>query len=296
MTLSPFHSLLLTAVVLVSVILLPACSTEKIEHVANPSGVSFVDAGSVLVRGLGSCGYCHGTEPKPGAPLSGGQIYRDLYGEREVPNITASAEGIGPWSAENFISYFRHGQNKDGELLSQIPHRGMEWMSDHDLLSILAYLKSLPPVKREGEHSYVLSFLDRNTSGFWEGRREVTGFVPEIAKRTDARFGQYLVNNVAGCARCHNAPDNTFSSGEYLGGGQDIHHEAGEKIAANITNSEADGIGDWSENEIVSYLQSGERPSGKKVDTRFCPIEFYRNAPEADLRSIALYLKTVSPE
>lgn len=277
-------------------VVLCACSSEKIEHISTPTDINFVDAGRGLVQGVAACGYCHGALPDPAAALSGGQRFRDLYGETEVPNITPGRDGLKEWSSENFLNYFRNGLNKEGEMLSQIPHQGMEWMSDQDLLSIFAYLMSLPPARGEREHARVLSFLDRNTSGFFEGRREVTGFVPDVPRRSGARFGQYLVNNVASCGRCHHAPDSTFSSGAYLAGGEVIRNEAGERVAPDITNSEEQGIGDWSEREIVTFLREGKRPNGSRVDPRFCPLSFYRNAAEEDLKSIAQYLKTVSPE
>lgn len=289
-------SLLAILILTVALVALCACSTEKIDHVAIPKGVDFVEPGRVLVQGLAACGYCHGALPNPEAALTGGQRFVDVYGETEVPNITPGRDGIGEWDTDNFATFFRTGLSREGEMHSQVPHRGMEWMSDQDLLSILAYLKSLPAAKGERERSRVLSFLDRNTSGFFEGRREVTGFVPEIPRRTGARFGQYLVDNVAACGRCHNAPDSTFSTGAYLGGGELIRNEEREATAPNITNSEQDGIGDWTEAEIVKFLQSGERPHGARVDPRFCPVNFYRNAPEQDLRSIAQYLKSVLPE
>lgn len=269
------------------------CATEKFEHITAPTGIEFVEGGKALVQGLAACGACHGARSSPDAPLSGGLPYEDIYGERTVPNITPSRDALGSWNTDQLIKYFRFGESRSGEPLSQIPHRGMEWMADEDLLGIIAYLRTLSPVKSESSFAPALTFLDRNTSGFFQGRREITGFIPSISKKSGARYGQYLVENVAMCGRCHDQPDGIFSSGEPLAGGKVIENSFGEKEAPGITGAQLEG---WNEEQIVAYLQSGARPRRSAADSRFCPVEFYRNAPSQDLRSIAQYLRTLTLE
>ncbi len=247
----------------------------------------------MLVQGLGACGSCHGAKPSPDSPLSGGQKFEDIYGERIAPNITPYEKALGRWNTDQLLRYFRFGLNRDGEPLSQIPHHGMEWMSDEDLLGIIAYLRTLAPVKTDPYTAHVLTFLDRNTSGFFQGRREITGFVPSIPKKSGPRYGQYLVENVALCGRCHNSPDGYFESGDPLIGGRMIVNQYGEKEAPDITQT---NLGSWNEDQIIAYLQSGARPRREPADPRFCPVGFYRNAPSLDLRSIAQYLKSVTVE
>jgi mono/diheme cytochrome c family protein len=292
-----FRHYAICTLALVINLIIPGCSsTERHQHIATPQDVVARDAGMVLVEGLGSCGFCHGEKPVPGSPLSGGQTYADLYGEKIVPNITPAENALGTWTNEEFLRYFRTGLIEDDQQLSQIPHRGMEWMADEDIFAIIAYLRSLPAVTHEESHAETLSALDRNTSGFFEGRREVSGFVPALQKKLPIRYGQYLVEHVAACGRCHNSPNSLLSSSEFLKGGATIENVAGEKTVPNITNDPDEGIGHWSEDQIVSFLQTGSRPKGDKVDSRFCPVGFYRNAPVDDLVRIAKFLKTVAPE
>ena len=282
--------------VLIIFLLMLGCSTERLEHISTPKNIIALDSGKALVEGLAACGFCHGKTPTPDSPLSGGQSYTDLFGEKTVPNITPAANALGSWTNEELLRYFRSGLDGDNEQLSQAPHRGMEWMADEDIFAVIAYLRSVPAVTVAEAHSAPLTFIDRNTNGFFEGRREVNGFVPAVQKKSSVRYGQYLVEHVAACGRCHNSPNSIISTSEFLKGGTEIVNASGEKLAPNISNDAAEGIGSWSAAQIVSFLQTGKKPNGAKVDSRFCPLGFYRNASEEDLESIAKFLKTVSAE
>lgn len=66
-------------------------------------------------------------------------------------NLTSDATGIGNWKEEQFINALRHGKYKglDGgrDLLPPMPWFVYKNMSDDDLKSIFAYLKTTKPVK-----------------------------------------------------------------------------------------------------------------------------------------------------
>ncbi len=65
-------------------------------------------------------------------------------------NISSDSTGIGSWKEENFIRAIREGKSKGLEgnrsLLPPMPWPGYKNMTDEDLKSIFAYLKTTKPV------------------------------------------------------------------------------------------------------------------------------------------------------
>jgi hypothetical protein len=217
---------------------------------------------------------------------------RDKYGAVRGPNITLAKSGIGDWSEVALKKALRSSVRPDGAEFSAERHRGFEWLSDTDVAAITVYLRSLPAVENEVDKRS-LSFLDRNTTGFFDSRVEVRGVIPAISPTFKAEFGQYLTDHVARCGSCHSKPGGIFSSEEYLAGGQEISFDGEEKLAPNITSSSSAGIGTWSEQALKDFLRSGRTPNGREVDSRFCPVQFYARAPQAQIESVVAYLRSV---
>lgn len=285
-----FHNFLIIAV-----ICLAACSVEPPDPVADPPSHQYVEKGRRLAKGLAACGFCHSADGEPQSLLSGGRLMRDGYGDFEVPNISPAANALKDWSTLDIINLMRSGIRPDGDRISGELHSGFEWMSDADLLAIISYLKSIPPVKNDFE-SRTIGMLARNTIGFFEGESRVSGYVPEIDKADQLAYGQYIANHLARCGVCHDTPATVFESVVPLGGGRMIRIADEAKVAPNISQARNSGIGNWSEEQIVSFLQSGETPSGKSVDQDFCPVGFYANALPEDLVSLAKYLKSIDTD
>ncbi|MBN8548764.1 MAG: cytochrome c [Deltaproteobacteria bacterium] len=248
--------------------------------------------GRELVKGLAACGVCHGETPNPSSILAGGRIITDEYGEVQATNITPSASGIGNWQDEDVIRAIRASIRPGGNWISADMHRGYEWMSDEDALAIVSYLRTLPPVDKELQRRE-LSFVDRNTKGFFDSRPEIRGYVPSIDPKNVVEYGQYLTDHVARCGGCHHSPASLLNAEQYLAGNRLVKTDLGEKIAPSITSSRIYGLGEWNEAMIVKYLKTGLVPDGSVTDPNFCPTGFFRNASDADLMAIARYLRTV---
>jgi hypothetical protein len=73
------------------------------------------------------------------------------WGASFAGNLTSDATGIGNWTEENFLSAIRHGKLKGLEngrpLLPPMPWFVYRNMTDTDLRSIFAYLKTVKPVE-----------------------------------------------------------------------------------------------------------------------------------------------------
>jgi len=287
-----FMRISVLGILVFSIMSICACSSEQAIPVSNPYGGEFISHGRTLVMGLAACGFCHGGKSDPGSALSGGRLFYDSYGEVYSPNLTSAESGLKDWSYSDIVRVFRSARNMAGDSLSRDAHRGFEWISDHDAVSIAAYLKNLPPLENRVERRS-LSFLDRNITGFMEINREVSGFVPSIDQKFPVEYGKYLTDHVARCTSCHNTPATLFTAEIYLGGGAVVKIENGEKVAPNIAGSEVSGLGGWSEENIVRYLRSGTSPAGYTSDPDYCPVRFFSNAEERDLVALAKYLKSL---
>lgn len=248
--------------------------------------------GQDLVTGLGACGFCHSINGQTDSALSGGRVLRDSYGEVRGPNITLAQSGIGAWNELQLKNLLRANIRPDGSEVGGERHRGFEWLADADISAITAYLRSVAPVENSVDGRR-LSFIDRNTTGFFDTRVQVRGFIPSISPTFKAEFGQYLTDHVARCGSCHSKPGGLFSSDEYLAGGQEISFDGAYKVAPNITSSTSVGIGGWGERALRDFLRSGRTPEGREVDSRFCPVQFYARAPSSDIEAIVAYLRTV---
>lgn len=275
-------------------LLILGCSDEKPAVLRKVEGDLYSKRGEVLVKGLAACGVCHGQSSSPDALLTGGRVVEDLYGELKAPNITPGKSGLYGWTTTEIMEAVRNSVNKDNEDISQGVHKGYLWMSDEDLLSIIGYLKSLPPYENEVERRHV-SFISRNTTGFWETKKHVGGYVPSINPADKVPYGQYLTDHLANCAYCHNSPSTLLSGEAYLGGGKRIRRNGVEKIAPPLHNGSDSSLSGWSEKDIVRYLKTAMTPENNIIESDFCPTNFYRNASDYELEAIAAYLKTVPP-
>ncbi len=254
---------------------------------------SYAGRGEYLVKSLAACGFCHGESADPDAPLSGGRAQLDNYGEAVAANLTPHKTGLKKWNLPTIVTAIRNSVGRE-EDFSPAFHRGFEWMSDTDAISIGAYLQSLPPVDHAVERRSV-GFFTRNTVGIFEATAaEVPGYVPSMDRSEETRRGEYLVNNVARCQRCHNSPGSVLENEKYLAGGGTTKVGNEEKMTPGLIGEGGFSISGWSESNIVHYLRTGQTQDGRQVDTTFCPVNFYKMAEERDLMAIAKYLKSVT--
>ncbi len=122
-----------------------------------------IDHGRYLV-GLLGCSSCHTDGALVGTPvaeryLAGsntGIAYSNPMREPNPgvvypPNLTPDTRtGIGRWNDEALIQLVRVGINPDGgHALPVMPWPAYSRLSDEDILTIIAYLRSLPPVNHQ---------------------------------------------------------------------------------------------------------------------------------------------------
>ena len=244
---------------------------------------------------MGDCVACH---TPVGAPrFSGGRYLETPFGEIASPNLTADKEtGIGTWTDDDFYRAMHEGIRKDGEPLYPIfPYTWFTKVTRDDALAIKAYLFSLPPAHapqkpnrmtfpfnvRQGLSAYNAVFFKPGT------------FKPDPSKSDKINRGAYLVEGLGHCGACH-TPRN-FALAPKM-----EQSFAGAKIpgqswyAPNISSDPGEGIGDWSEDQIATFLKNGA-VQGKGV--AFGPMsetvhDSLSKISDEDLHAIGAYLKS----
>jgi mono/diheme cytochrome c family protein len=116
---------------------------------------TLVERGQYLAT-IMDCHGCHtggalaGT-PDPELHLAGSNIGFGIpgLGIFYPPNLTPDPEtGLGEWSEQDIVTALRTGQRPDGrELTPVMPWRSYAALSDDDMRALVAYLKSLEPVR-----------------------------------------------------------------------------------------------------------------------------------------------------
>jgi mono/diheme cytochrome c family protein len=247
----------------------------------------------------GDCAACHTREG--GEPFAGGLAIDTPFGTLYSANITpAKGYGIGHFSDEEFLRALQHGIRPDGKpYYPALPYPSYTKVKDDDLLAIKDYLFSLSPSRYQPPQNGLRWPFDMRDLLFgWQMLYlKDARFEPDPDKSDAWNRGAYLVEGLAHCGSCHtprNLAGATKSkdalSGAYLDGW----------YAPNLSGDLHEGLGDWTEAEIVTYLQTGEAPdAGAKEGPATAALgpmaevvhESTSQLATSDLEAMAVYLK-----
>lgn len=263
----------------------------SIAHAATGAdSYNIVEKGRYLAT-VGDCTACH---TMPGKPLfSGGVILDTPFGKLAGANITPDpVSGIGRWSFEDFQNAMSKGHGLDGKrLYGAMPFTAYTKVLREDNLAIFAYLKTVDPVDNKVETNQLpfplnvrTSLIGWNLINFKEGE-----FKANPQKSEQWNRGAYLVEGLGHCGTCH-TPKNL------IGGDKNDQFLTGANlqnwVAPNITSTGHDGLGAWSEDDIVKYLKTGANrfdiasgPMAEEVE------HSSQHWTDQDLMAVAVYLK-----
>jgi mono/diheme cytochrome c family protein len=242
----------------------------------------------------GDCISCH-TAPG-GKPLAGGLTVKTPFGPMVTPNITPDIEtGIGGYSDDQFYNALHDGIGQDGQYLYPVfPFQWYTHVTREDVLAIKAYLFSVAPVHAEQKVNQLnFPFSIRTSLLGWRELFFTAGeFAPDSSKSAEINRGQYLVTGLGHCGECHTEHNS-------LGGTEKTKAYQGAVIdgwyAPNITSDTRQGIGGWSNAQLVSYLKTGVAPGKGIVAGPMTQVvtESLSKLTDADLAAIAAYLKSI---
>jgi mono/diheme cytochrome c family protein len=125
----------------------------------------------------------------------------------------------------------------------------------------------------------------------------IFGASAALAGDPQVERGKYLVT-IGGCNDCH-------TPGYFLGkpdfsrslGGSDVGFTIpglGAFVGRNLTPDKETGLGNWTDDQIVSAITAGVRPDGRKL-APIMPWQGLSHLDSEDARAIVAYLRSLPP-
>lgn len=247
----------------------------------------------------GGCA-CH-TVPKE-TPHAGGRAFPIPFGTVYSTNITQDKDtGLGAWSDQQIHDAMVKGIRRDGSwILPVMPYEKYSGMAQEDLKALIAYLRTLKPVKKPTPQLKTWAPFARNLG--------VPIFLkifgrfsnpPAQAPKSGVERGRYLVDHVSLCGDCH-TPRNSIGVPKqsfYLAGASQKIGPLGEAVP-NITPDKETGIGEWKREDIAELLISGTKPDLDNVQGLMYEViqgttHGYKDMKKEDALAIADYLKSI---
>ena len=254
-----------------------------------------------MIATLGDCTGCH-TAPG-GDAYAGGVSFAIPVGTLYASNITPDGEyGIGKYQFADFIRLMRFGVAPDGRrVYPAMPYTAYAKVSDEDLQDLFAYLREqVAPVARPtraAEISWPLTM--RWPLALWNlAFHRPEAFTADPAHDAQWNRGAYLVQGLAHCGTCHTPRNFAFAEKDTTGATP--FYLAGASFAGtapiNLRANDGDGLGRWSQDDIVHLLKTGRNPhsaaSGPMAEVVGFSTQYW---DDADLAAVAAYLKSLTP-
>jgi mono/diheme cytochrome c family protein len=251
-----------------------------------------VAKGEYLTRAA-DCAACHTVAG--GAMYAGGRAFVLPMGTVWSPNITPDAKtGIGAYSDDDWLRALQKGVARDGRhLYPAMPYASYTKMSRDDALAIKAYLFSLKPVETPPTPAAAMKFPYDQRWGlaFWNmvNARDKR-LEPDSGKSAAWNRGAYLVEALGHCGECH-TPRN------FMQGLKDAKAFAGANqqgwIAYNLSSDKTSGLGGWTDDQLASYLSTGQAPGRGPASGPMAEAISYslRYLTPDDIKAMVAYLR-----
>ncbi|MGZ5872002.1 MAG: c-type cytochrome [Bradyrhizobium sp.] len=222
------------------------------------------ERGNYLVNTIMACGNCHSPRDANGQlvrdkAFSGGLTFKTPGFVATAPNITPDPEtGIGSWSDAEIKRALVEGTRPDHGRLPGVPLAAImpanfyKALLPEDLDAVVAYLRSLKPVRNEVAVPVYKAAVHRDPYPDAEAGFSKVTFTDPV------RRGAYLVT-IGHCMECHSAwskGTSDFKTGLGKGGRVFPPREGSPEgtpgsAATNITSDRTSGIGAWTDQEIA---------------------------------------------
>lgn len=266
-----------------------------------------VKRGEYLANHVCVCVDCHSKRDwtkyagpiTPGTTGQGGETFDQQFG---FPGSFIS-QNITPYNLSNWTDgeiyrTITTGVKKDGSAMFPVmPYPLYGHLDPNDVKAIIAYIRTLPSVKKDNPASkadFPMSII-MNT-------------IPEKAqpetcpsKSDQVNYGKYIAT-AAGCRECHTKQDKGKIVGELYAGGFEFKMPFGNLLrSANITPDPQTGIGNWTREMFIKkfrmFADSGYHAADIMIGqpNTVMPWNMYGGMDTADLGAIYTYLRTVKP-
>ena len=227
------------------------------------------------------CAECHGADGR-------GVVFIDSPDGMRVrtPNITGGPGGVvAGYTEGDWVRTIRHGVAPSGRALLVMPSEDYNRMSDADFAALVAYVRSLPPVRGEPpEMRLPLIVKALYGAGYVKDAAEKIDHrkppTPPVAAAATVEHGAYVATMCTGCHR------------ESLEGGPIAGAPPEWPAAANLTPAGGTMSRYDSPDKFVAMMRTGKRPDGSAVSA-VMPFMSLRNMNDTDLQAMYLYLRAL---
>jgi alcohol dehydrogenase (quinone), cytochrome c subunit len=293
-----------TAVVVLSVAALGYVWIQDVQSATRSSSADgdkqLIERGRYLA-GVGDCVACH--TAKGGKPFAGGLGIDSPIGTIYSSNITPDVKtGIGNFTLDDFDRAVRHGIAKDGSTLyPAMPYPSYAKIRSDDVKALYAYfMRGVDPVAQPDKATDIPWPLSMR----WPLRFWRMMFAPDVvadqatSSADPVMRGRYLVEGLGHCGSCHTPrgmglQEEALTDGDkaYLSGGIVDHY-----LAKNLRGDADDGLGAWSEADIVEFLKTGRNAHSAAFGGMHDVVQnSTQHMNVDDLTAIARYLKSLAP-
>ncbi|MFZ6012906.1 MAG: c-type cytochrome [Bacteroidota bacterium] len=280
---------------------------EAMEEARADSVKKLVDRGKYLATHVAGCLYCHsqrdykwfsgpiisGTEGMGGQKF--GKNFRGIPGVVYARNITPAA--TRSWSVEQMIRAITQGISQNGDTLYPLmPYIHFSKMTQHDALSLVAFLRTLEPIANEVPKRQLSVPIRATITSLPEDQLK-KNLRPAYADKE--AYGGYLVN-IAACADCHTPMEkNDLLMEKAFSGGQEFRTAGFIVRSANITPDTTTGIGSWTEEVFMAKFTQFRNADAYQYNpgknNSVMPWTTYGGMDDFDLKAIYAYLRTLRP-
>jgi mono/diheme cytochrome c family protein len=255
-----------------------------VPEVSVPSDQAKVAWGKHVLETRG-CQDCHG------AKMQGNVIMDNpAMGTIAGSNLTSGEGGVAQdYSDEDWVRAIRHSIGPDGKPLIFMPSHEYFGLGEKDLGSMVAYLKSLPPVDNTppavapgpvARMLYLKGDLPMLVSADMIDHEKPLTTPPKPGPTKD--YGKYMAQT---CRGCHG---DTFSGGKIPGMPPDF------PAASNLTYHQS-GLKSWSKQEFMTALRTGKTPDGKKLNPKHMPWKITQKMNDDEISAMYKYFKSLEP-
>jgi mono/diheme cytochrome c family protein len=257
----------------------------SVQTIVIPDDAESLSEGKRIFQYRG-CEACHGEQLQ-------GLVYLDnpAIGQVVTPNLTTGHGGISTQRTdEDLVRSIKHGVRPDGTPLLFMPSTEFYYLSNKDLGSVLAYIRSKPPVDNLMPSS-ALSFAGFVVMNITKSitfipaeiipHNEKPPFAPESG--ITAEYGEYLSIS---CKVCHGL---TLSGGEIPG------FPVEWPATSNLTPGKGSRLPAWGEGGFIEIIHFGVK-HGRAINSNYMPWKSYRHMTDDELRAVYMYLMSLPPK
>jgi mono/diheme cytochrome c family protein len=256
-----------------------------------------IERGAYLVNAVMACDGCHTPRGPAGFAMDkrfsgGSQIWDEPAYRVKGSNISSDRDtGIGSWSADDVKRLLTEGVRPNGvPVAPQMPYEFYKIMTPGDLDAVVAYTRSVAPVRNEVERPVYKTAMHGET---------VPGAEKSIGDQVPSdpvKRGFYLAT-LAHCMECHaRKPDGSVGFKDNYGrGGHVMTGPFGEVTVRNITSHPSKGVGQWSDAELKRALTHGVARDGRAFKLPMARQVYFSKMTDQDLEALVAWVRTIPP-